>query len=294
MAGPELQHHRERYLEGVGATELHTVDIWTYGPASPSTDLGKTWIIFIHGGAWRDPEVDSMSFEPAVTALSNLPIRSSIAGFVSINYRLSPYPSHSKYPSPPDDPSRNVQHPCHLEDVGHALLYLDGKYGIEDRYMLVGHSAGATMAFGLYLSLLPDRPLPRPACVLGIAGIYDFDAFVEAHKSIPVYQQFMESAFPERSAWHQVSPSTGLTGYDPLWERAKIIVISNSDEDQLVEKEQDSYMLKRVKSRLDGHQQIHSLAASGGHNEIWQSGHILAGLIVQSMQWLQSLSGPRS
>lgn len=227
-----------------------------------------------------------MSFQPAVTALSNLPIKSSIAGFASINYRLSPYPSHSGYPSSPVDPSRNAQHPSHLEDVGHALLYLDEKYQIGGRYILAGHSAGATMAFSLYLPILQPRLLPRPSCVLGIAGIYDFDAFVGAHKDIPVYKQFMENAFPESSLWHQMCPATGFAGHDTLWEHAKVIVLSNSEEDQLVEKEQDSYMLKRFESQLKGDQQVHSLAASGNHNDIWQSGHILAGLIVQSMQWL--------
>ncbi|CAD0107241.1 unnamed protein product [Aureobasidium uvarum] len=48
----------------------------------------------------------------------------NVAGFVSLDYRLSPYPSHPTSPSSPGDDSRNVQHPEHLNDILAALFFL--------------------------------------------------------------------------------------------------------------------------------------------------------------------------
>lgn len=100
---------------------------------------------FIHGGAWRDPLVDATSFKPTVDILSAS--ESGVVGFASINYRLSRYPNHGTKPSSPEDPSRNAEHPDHLNDVTRALIFLEKIYGISGRYLLAGHSCGATLAF---------------------------------------------------------------------------------------------------------------------------------------------------
>lgn len=232
--------------------------------------------------------MDSKSFEPAVEILCNSPLKDSIAGYASINYRLSPYPSHPKDPSSPGDLSRNVRHPSHLLDVSRALLFLDGKYRISNRYILAGHSAGATLAFQLNNWYLPDTQLPQPLCVLGISGIYDFEAFIASHSEIPVYQELIDNAFPNKSLWGQASPHTSHLPGTPKWQHATAVIISHSGEDELVEKAQASSMLELARTTPDALGRVHFLQATGAHDEIWKSGHILAGLITKSIDILRS------
>ncbi|TVY46230.1 Kynurenine formamidase [Lachnellula occidentalis] len=267
---PALIHSTQRYLEGPEATELHTVIIWTNDLSPATKGDGKIWVIYIHGGAWRDPAVDSMAFEPTVSNLWTSSKNSAIGAFASINYRLSPYPSHAQKPSNPNDSSRNVHHPAHLLDVANALLYLDEQYGIANRYILAGHSAGATMAFQLSNSYLKDALLPTPTCVLGVAGIYHFDDFVEAHKHIPAYKEIMENAFPDHNVWEDASPSLTKLSGPALWEEAKVIIISHSDADELVEEGQSSTMIKRARSIVQA-ERVHSIQTTGKHDEVWEN-----------------------
>jgi kynurenine formamidase len=234
--------------------------------------------------------VDSRSFEPAIYALWKSPLRDRVAGFASINYRLSPYPLHPRLPSSPDDPSRNVHYPCSVMDIAAALLYLEENVKIANRYILIGHSAGATMAFQVSNAYMPDGPLPKPAIVLGISGIYNLEAFVESHKDIPAYRELTENAFPKRDEWERASPSSSHRSESAIWEDAKVVIISHSKEDELVEDEQASYMLEHARMLPHMKEKVHFLEATGAHDEIWESGHILAGLITKSLEILESTS----
>lgn len=229
--------------------------------------------------------MDSLSFEPAVTALWNSSVRDSILGFVSINYRLSPYPSHPRDPSSPDDPSRNAHYPDHLQDVVKALLYLESQYHISGRYLLVGHSAGATIAFELHGN--SSSKLPAPVGILGVAGIYHFEAFLKNHSESPAYLEFMESAFPDRALWEKAAPYTNRESGSAVWEHVKAVIIAHSEDDELIEEEQTSFMLQRARSILQN-EKVHFLHTHGHHDEIWRSGHILADLITKSLHILGS------
>lgn len=163
------------YLPPGTAVSLQTLDVWipasggdnsTTTPPEPSSlpRLPGTWIVYIHGGAWRDPSIAASSFTPAAT---NLLLRATthpddprkIAGLVSLNYRLSPHPSRPA----PDDPARQAKHPDHIADVLAALAFLH-RLDILSRsssttttttqnpsrpggWILTGHSCGATLAF---------------------------------------------------------------------------------------------------------------------------------------------------
>ncbi len=238
--------------------------------------------------------MDSRSFAPAVEVLSNSSLRDSIAGFASINYRLSPYPSHTTDPSSPDDKSRNVHYPAHLMDVSRALLYLDEKYRIQNRYLVAGHSAGACLAFELNDWFLSGNSLPQPACILGVSGIYDLEAFIDAHSEIPAYRALIENAFPEKSLWEEASPNKSDLSKTAKWQTARAIIVSHSDEDELVEKAQASHMLKRARMAPSADEKVHFLPAKGAHDEIWESGNILADLITKSIEILWSSSKGRS
>jgi len=225
-----------------------------------------------------------MTFQPTVMDLWNSPMKNTIAGFASINYRLSSYASHSNNPSSPEDPSRNVQYPSHLSDVENALLYLDKEFQISNHYLLIGHSAGATMALEL------QNPfLPIPAGLLCVSGIYNFESFIKSHSAIPAYQEIMENAFPDKSLWEKASPYTSYL-LDLLYEKARMVVISHSEEDELLERMQPLYMLQRLDKGHLPKTNVHYLEASGAHDEIWRSGSILAGLVTKSLGILRDSS----
>lgn len=249
--------------------------------------VADTVFSYVHGGAWRDPEVDSKSFQATVDNLWQSPLKSRIEGFASINYRLSPYPSHPRLPSSPDDPSRNVHDPSHVEDLAAALSYLNKKYNIDGRYLLIGHSAGATMAFQVRNATVTTEPLPQPLAVLGVSGIYEFNAFVEYHKQIPAYDELTVNAFPERQKWAEDSPSSNQHPLGAIWETARAVIISHSKQDELVEAAQATYMLDRARNIFAGQGGVSFVEATGAHNDIWKSGHILAGVIVKSLNILK-------
>ncbi len=247
---------------------------------------------YIHGGAWRDPLVYASSFESTIEHLVHNRGESEVVGYASINYRLSEYLNHPTRPSSPEDPSRNAQHPEHINDVTRALLYLEKKYAIDGRYVLVGHSCGATLAFqvpGVYN--LEDVPLP--ACIIGSEGIYDLKALLKVHDHVPFYRQFTVAAFGEvEKAWEEASPCSSTA--PAIWANVRTLIISHSEDDDLVEKGQATNMLERVADTREWHGQSRYVPASGTHNEMWERGSELARVIKEGLQsWrLGRLSSP--
>src|SRR5205814_2005033 len=129
---------------------------------------------YIHGGAWRDPRVSHEAFTPSIDHIlstppttehkdgsNNIKNTGAIAGFASIDYRLSPHPEFPQdRATTPASQYRGARHPDHLDDVRSALLYLQRRYGFGDKYVLVGHSAGGALAFQL-LATSPSPPPPE-------------------------------------------------------------------------------------------------------------------------------------
>ncbi|KAJ9502408.1 Kynurenine formamidase [Exophiala xenobiotica] len=207
------------------------------------------WILYIHGGYFRDPNVTSSSFLPAlsriVAANTNTNTNTNeveeegkkenngididdISGYASINYRLSPHPQKSPQ-NPHTTPAyelRNAKWPDHLHDVLAGIAHLQQKYAFGERYLLVGHSVGATMALLSTLAaasarsfttstgtttttahgdddrtqqqqqqppklLLPLPAIEPPLAVLGVSGIYDFPTL---HDSFPSYVDLTRNA----------------------------------------------------------------------------------------------------
>lgn len=192
-------------------------------------------MLYIHGGYFRDPAVTSSSFYPALTQLvsqhhggghdhdhHHLPhpfhhddnnVTSYIAGYASINYRLSPHVEKA-----PQDPTttpeyelRTAKWPDHLHDVLAAIAHLQQKYGFGNKYLLVGHSVGATMAVLATLArrqeTFTDAPknnntteksdgivIEPPLAVLGVSGIYDFPLL---HATVPAYVGLTRNAIPD-------------------------------------------------------------------------------------------------
>ncbi|KAK4111022.1 alpha/beta-hydrolase [Canariomyces notabilis] len=252
------------YLPAGTALSLQTLDVWIPAsttvaapdasilPCPPNGSAGK-WIIYIHGGAWRDPAIDASSFSAAATKLlhfqhtsTNTPITTNnnrkstgcIAGLASLNYRLSPHPSH-----PSDDPSRQATHPEHISDVLSALSFLqqhlfhpNNNNNNMDDMILAGHSCGATLAFQAVMAPsrwgLPSPPSPprlftrsRVRAIVGLNGLYDLAGVVHSDStSTPAwlreaYAEFTRGAFgDDEDVWRAVCPATAQ-GWVPEWLR---------------------------------------------------------------------------
>ncbi|KAJ9156235.1 Kynurenine formamidase [Pleurostoma richardsiae] len=288
-----------------GGTRLQTLDIWI--PATESTSssapppgsvpaIPGPWVIYIHGGAWRDPLVDSSSFAATAQNLlrkASVPGGPKFAGLASLNYNLSPHPLHPTHPAPPADPSqapdpaRTAKHPDHIADVLAALAYLQGSLGVAQDYVLSGHSCGATLAFQVVMDreqwgLGPNAPAAvKPRVILGLNGLYDLVKFLrapdESHaKLAPLYEAFTRNAFgDEEATWEQVCPGS-VTDWDAEWPEAEKVVLVQSKEDTLVPYSQLEAMREGLKTSKA---ELAESEASGDHNGLWQAGDRLADII---------------
>ena len=262
-------------------SNLNTLETCIPRPTSPNEN-NRLWIVYIHGGAWRDPTISASSYRKIRDILLETAAADRIAGYASINYRLSPYPSHPKDPSNPSDPARNAKHPDHINDVLAAILHLQETYHFEDRYVLVGHSCGATLAlqvamkrywgsqyestFALELNVVP------PVAIVGLEGIYDISALVKYHGKESEYKDFIVNAFGP-SGWDALSPANA--DFDGSWPDGKLVVLAHSRDDTLVEWEQVDALKRSLetqgwKDNLD--RQVKVLEVKGDHDEVWETG----------------------
>ncbi|KAL1861498.1 hypothetical protein VTK73DRAFT_7072 [Phialemonium thermophilum] len=220
--------------------ELQRLGVWRFpgddlGELSSTTRPDKYWIVYIHGGAWRDPRIDHSSIIPTIDVLlgggTTWPPFHRISGFASLDYRLS---SHPDFPQAEDGHSvpafslRAARHPDHVLDVraGLALLrrVLSSESGEDPRILLYGHSCGATLALQVLMgrdalrSAGGDKAdptvqnedgkdeVPLPVAVVGFEGIYDLPGLNGRFSD--AYRGFMSAAFgTDESVWAAASPA---------------------------------------------------------------------------------------
>ncbi|KAI4729368.1 alpha/beta-hydrolase [Aureobasidium sp. EXF-10728] len=281
-------------------TRLNLLDICV-PKRQPEDSQQAVWLVYIHGGAWRDPMIDRKSFSAALDMLLEDNQPHNVAGFVSLDYRLSPYPSHPTSPSSPDDDSRNVQHPEHLNDILAALFFLGANTGEEihlrsgetvrlpdtrsimaGRYVLCGHSCGATLAMQAtaLLSSGPGATQP-PAALLGMEGIYDLAALVATHTH-PAYREFVTAAFSEdEKTWDMASQ---LCCRLQNW-RGNVWLIQSVN-DELVDMQQTDSMVDKLVMQgftkttttvaETESKQVSKIVINCLHDEVWEKGTELA------------------
>ena len=243
---------------------------------------------YIHGGAWRDPHITASSFQTTMDLLLSSPsnISQKIAGYASIDYRLSP---HDAYPqdrsTTPSYELRDAKHPDHIIDVLHALVSLQQKHRFGNRYLLVGHSCGATLAYQVAMpnhwtaSIMMPSPEP-PLAILGVEGIYDIPALLESFAHIPIYSTFITSAFgSDPEVWRTASPAA-----DQRIERPDLVaMLAHSRDDELVDWKQVDLMQQRLHGEK-GLSVKEVLQLKGLHQEVWQQGTELARAIEEAVQ----------
>jgi len=144
--------------------DLTSLDIYTLANSKKLQPV----VIWIHGGAWAiGDKTNKMDLKvPLFKSLDYV--------FVSVNYRLSPYPEEINNKD-------RIKHPDHIIDVADAVqwvyqnIHLYG--GDKTNIVIMGHSAGAHLAalMGTNQSLLSDRNI-NPNYIKGI-GVIDTQAF---------------------------------------------------------------------------------------------------------------------
>jgi len=231
----------------------------------------------------------------------------SIAGLVSLNYRLSPHPD---YPASPSDAARNARHPDHINDILAAIGHLQSSYPhLKDNYILAGHSCGATLSLQVAMSqaVWPAlsqsesvsnhngvKPYP-PLAVVGIEGIYDLPALVAYNSAQPIYETFATGAFgSDRAVWKDVSPTNGR--FNESWPGGRLVLLAHSKEDELVEWEQVDLMEASLRTQGIGEEEgkkrvLEVLRLQGLHHEIWQKGGELVKAIERALEILIKTEG---
>ncbi|KAJ4303290.1 hypothetical protein N0V90_002183 [Kalmusia sp. IMI 367209] len=268
-------------------------------PATIKDSLGvPNWQIHIHGGAWRDPDLNASSIEAAVAhALSALYVGDGrgIFGIASLNYTVSPFPSvpdwlPTKAYDPKlakhSDPAREARHPQHLHDVFSAFALLRSLGLSDGSFVLTGHSAGACLALQSTLQSpayfgLDIQAIPRPAAIAGLNGLYDLPGLVHdlgaTHAQLSdEYARILGQAFGcDEELWMQASPEgfdiAGIAERVERGEAPKLILLDQSTEDQLVPMSQ----MKRMKAKLEqvkGLKVVEGKRCRGTHAAPWEEG----------------------
>ncbi|TWU77669.1 hypothetical protein ED733_008188 [Metarhizium rileyi] len=284
---------------------LQHVHVWVpteYAPGSqipspswlPSPDT--LWIIYVHGGAWRDPLQTANDLVPALRILppALFASRKAPVAFASVSYSLSAYPQHATHPSTPSDPSRNATHPRHIADVLAAISLLQRSAGFGSNYILAGHSCGATLAFQAVVN--PSRwdvdvgmlGVQAPHMVLGLNGIYDIPNLVAdpGHgysQHCEAYEEFTRSAFgADRHVWREASP-VYVEDWAEEWPEGRHVMLVQSHEDTLVPFSQ-AEALKASLLKSKGEQlSVVLVQGFGDHYDIWRQGTLLADMLARAV-----------
>jgi kynurenine formamidase len=243
----KTDRRKEIRVENYGNHLLQKIKIYTRTNSS-STD--NTWVIFVHGGAWRDPKI---TYDDGDYLAEELLKKSCVKNLscASVNYRLSP----------------EVQHPGHLEDLLSALGYLYRAHGAKD-VVLVGHSAGACLALQSILldnSGLEDEyssaMLSKVKIVIPVDGIYEFVKLVEVY---PDYADFMEMAFgTDKAKWSAYDPGSGIQKIRK--DNVEKIIVTQSPEDELLDNSQVLALTEALKFES---RRVSHAAIKGSHYEL--------------------------
>ncbi|KAI0123025.1 Alpha/Beta hydrolase protein [Xylariales sp. AK1849] len=269
--------------------DLQKVGVWEVD-SSRTLQVGY-WVIYVHGGAWRDPRIEHRSFTPTIDKILALqdPSKSSIVGFASIDYRLSPHPTFPQDPTEtPTKEYRNASHPDHINDVWSALGFLQKQYASSSSYVLIGHSAGATLALQLLMgsTALKGAAVPPgtnlPTAIIGMEGIYDLLGLVD--RLGPPYAELFVGAFGDSSNWSDASPMKFTQGFEANWKGGKLAVLGWSLDDELIDKPEIEGMAKVLEQ--DGVKTLVFESLQGTHDGMWEDGRVFAEIIIKTLEEL--------
>ncbi|ROV87684.1 hypothetical protein VMCG_10559 [Cytospora schulzeri] len=291
----EYYYNTDNVLQNVAVWEFPE-DTKAAAPSSSSPGATKKyWLIFVHGGAWRDPRATFNEAEPTLNTLLDpksqwhLPDAASrIAGFASINYRLSTHPAFTQDPEhTPAFATRAARHPDHLVDVQAALRFLQGRFGFGSDYVFFGHSAGAFLNYQVLLGGGDEDGVVLPVAAVGFEGIYDLVGLNERMEGN--YSSFIEAAFgTDRGVWKEAAPATAAGSFKKWSDGAgRLAVLAHSPDDELVDMPEVGTMEERL--RADGVPNVVVFRdLKGGHFEVLNDGSF-ARVLVKTFEELEKL-----
>lgn len=217
--------------------------------------------------------------------------QSEIYGFASIDYNLSPHPELPQDPAEvPVHKFRGAKHPDHILDIRAALKCLQSQIQLKDGYVLIGHSAGATLAYQIVMGQAAlakqqiTNEIPLPAAIVGIAGIYDLIGLESRNSHVEAYYSFISGAFgSERADWVSASPGRYEGSLGKIWSGYSLLAYS--PEDTLI----DSLEIETMAEKLNADGLEFDVVADlfGEHDAVWQEGSQIARLVAQVLQRIQ-------
>lgn len=299
--------HKHHVPYKADANARQNLDVWIPRAESltdiplPSSSLDKKglWVIYIHGGAWRDPRVTSASFEPTVKHLLSKmnTFADKLGGIASINYSLSPIDTPSKDAAEANDLSRQTMHPAHIVDVLTGIKLLQDKAGFGSNYILAGHSCGATLAFQVAMEHsrwgqeAARLGVAKPKCIIGLNGLYDMTTLIRepdaTHARLKVeYERFTRQAFGgDEKVWHAICPIS-VRDWATEWSEGVRVILVQSKEDSLVPYSQlDGFRTSLLGSKAVK-LEVKEMNANGDHNNLWEAGDRLAEVVQEAVDSL--------
>lgn len=271
---------------------LQSYDVLVPERGQSSESKQPLWLVYTHGGYFRDPKVDSISFKPAIEQIESShtgqsSLKSRISGYASLNYRLSPHPGHPQNPDTTPSYELNKAHwPDQPLDVQSALHHLQNHYPESKNYILIGHSVGATLAFLAALQCA-EAGVVAPQAVVGVSGIYDF---VDIHRTNPDYEVLTKNAM-DPAQYSETSPALySAETYRQKWkadaseqeDEDRVVVLAHSRDDGLVVWDQLEEMERVFKGQRGFKSELVEL--KGKHNEIWEQGAELVRAIQHTLE----------
>jgi len=293
----------KHHYANANTLQSYTVHIPCPDASQLSDDSPKYFLIFIHGGYYRDPIVDASSFNNPLSLLLNSPLcaftRAHISGYASINYRLSPHPDYPQDPSQTSDYELcNAAHPEHIEDVVTAIADLQRRYGFGNRYILMGHSVGATLALQAVIcrqvpwsppaaesdtTFEPALRIQPPTAIIGLNGIYSFPLI---HSTNPEYEPITSNALgPDPEVHKAASPASyPPSAFAPPCSAGtahglRHIVLAASHDDQLVPWDQVECMRDVFADDGETDVEVRVVEVKGDHNDCWREGDDVAWVV---------------
>ncbi|KAK2038413.1 alpha/beta-hydrolase [Colletotrichum somersetense] len=267
-----------------GPNVLQTYDIYVPTMSEKgSISSDKYWLVWIHGGFYRDFAQNSTGVNAAIASLeANSPeiLANQVAGIASLNYRLSALPGVQPNNTPADE-LQNARWPDHMSDAVAALKDLNKRHSIDGNYVLSGHSVGAQISFFAALETLRDPAVPKPAAILGISGIYDYP---HLHVTNADYDYLVLNAMREDQLV-AASPAKVRAGkYATLGSKA--LILAHSRDDGLVPWDQTEAMQATLASLPELGNKTHFIELQGAHNDIWKNGVALAKAFTETLALL--------
>ena len=261
-------------------TEHALQDMMIHVPPRRATDPPRTlWLVFLHGGGWRDPVQTRADILPAIALLS--------APRHAAPCPASPASRASTTPSPPTPPAASLPPPAaatatraHLRDAAAPRCANWRTCGVRARRadkVLAGHSCGATMAFQLAMGL--DADLPRdagvaaPLAVVGSEGLYDLGA-------APYPEMFARAFGPDPGEWARVSPARYAGRLNAERGSGCGMLCWGILEVDLVDWQQSVGMCEAVRPGVGS---VELVELVGQHDEVWSEGRELARLLAHAV-----------